>query len=417
MIKIKFSHLLLPLIGIWLGGDAQTVQPVQPRNALPNIFKKLQTQNDVTIAFLGGSITNHNGYRVYVTDWLKDQYPKCHINSINAGVGGTGSGLGVFRMDEDVLSKKPDMVFVEFAVNDGGVDSLTLQHSMEGIVRKIWKQNINTDIYFVYTCQITNLNDLNKGKYPHSAIVMEKVAEHYKIPSIEMGFVVANMVAAGKMDFKGSKTANTGKPYFSDDGTHPTIEFGHHIYADTIIGSLKQMVGMPSQQRKSLIPPLDEQNNEDAHNYPITDATLEGNWKILPTTDQLSKQFADKFQSIAFASDSSSKLTIKFKGTQIGFYDLLGPTSGRMKAVIDDGKPILVTRFDTYCVYTRANNFMFPVLKNGVHTLVLTPDETKIDKLKILKSRHTDAEIADTAKYDTQNVYLGKILVMGELVK
>jgi lysophospholipase L1-like esterase len=415
--KIKLIYLLSAFIWLYSETRAQDIQPVKPRGGLPGIFKKLQSQSDVTIAFLGGSITNHNGYRVYVTDWLKNQYPQCHINSINAGVGGTGSGLGVFRMDEDVLSKKPDMVFVEFAVNDGGVDSLTLQHSMEGIVRKIWKQNINTDIYFVYTCQITNLNDLNKGKYPRSAMVMEKLADYYHIPSIEMGFVVAHMVTDGKMDFKGSKNSNTGKPFFSDDGTHPTIDFGHHIYADTIIGSLKQMQALPFQNRRALIAPLDPQNNEDAHNYPITDAILGGNWKILPKTDQLSKQFADKFSSIAFAGDSASKITIRFKGTQIGFYDLLGPASGRMKAVIDNGKPIIITRFDTYCIYTRANNFMLPVLKNGLHSVVISPDETKIDKLAILKTKHTDAEIADTEKYNVQNVYLGKILVMGELIK
>lgn len=409
------------ILGVWIlfcfFCPAQCNKTVQIRNGLPNIFKKLAAQKEVTIAFFGGSITNHPGYRVYVTKWLEDQFPLCHINSINAGVGGTGSGLGVFRMDEDVLDKKPDMVFVEFAVNDGGTDSLMLLHSMEGIVRKIWKQNITTDICFLYTAGMNNLIDLNKGINPRSSRIMEQVATHYKLPSIQMGFVVANMVTDGKIDFKGVKGSTTVKPFFSDDGTHPTINFGHHIYADTIEGALKQMRRMNPVSRKAIPVAIDINNNENANTYSITEAKMEGGWKILPKDQSLAKQFADKFSSIAAGSDAGSNLTIKFKGTQIGFYDILGPTSGKLKAVIDDGKPIYITRFDTYCVYSRANNFMFPMLKEGIHTLVVSPDSSVLDKIGILNKRHTAEEIGDFQKYAPQNVYLGKILVLGKLIQ
>ena len=35
-------------------------------------------------------------------------------------MGGTGSDLGVFRLQHDVLRQRPDLVFIEFAVNDAG---------------------------------------------------------------------------------------------------------------------------------------------------------------------------------------------------------------------------------------------------------------------------------------------------------
>lgn len=396
---------------------AQQPEDVNLRNGLPNIFKKLSTQSKATVVFFGGSITNHPGYRVYVTNWLQQQYPQCKINSVNAGVGGTASGLGVFRMDDDVLAKKPDLVFVEFAVNDGGTDSLTLIHTMEGIVRKIWRKNLNTDICFVYTAGLGQLDDLNHGKFPHAAKVMEVVANHYQIPTIHMGFVVAQMVKDGKIDFKGTKGTVGVKPFFSDDGTHPTIDFGHHIYSDTIIGMLKRVQQMKPIIRTNLMEVLDSNNQQNAKTYTITDAKMENGWKLLSTNDPLSKQYADKFTSIATASDADSKLTITFKGTQIGFYDILCPTSGKLKAVIDNGEPIYITRFDVYCVYSRSNNFMLPPLKYGTHTLVISPDTSSLDKIAILKKRHTDTEIGEVSKYIPQNQYLGKILVLGELVK
>lgn len=64
-----------------------------------------------------------------ITDWLKQQYSNVQFTSINSGIGGTGSDLGVFRTERDVLQYHPDLVFVEFAVNDAKTDSLVIAHS------------------------------------------------------------------------------------------------------------------------------------------------------------------------------------------------------------------------------------------------------------------------------------------------
>lgn len=100
------------------------------------------------IAFLGGSITQAPGYRVQFEKWFKRSYPEVPLSTINAGIGGTGSDLGVARVDEKVLSENPDLVFVEFAVNDAQTDSLQIVRSMEGIVRKIQKHSKQIDICF-----------------------------------------------------------------------------------------------------------------------------------------------------------------------------------------------------------------------------------------------------------------------------
>ena len=92
-----------------------------------------------------------NGWRNLTTAWLKEQYPNAQITEVAASIGGTGSDLGAFRLANDVLTKNPDLVFVEFAVNDGDKQPKNIWRQMEGIVRQIWKKNATTDIVFCYT--------------------------------------------------------------------------------------------------------------------------------------------------------------------------------------------------------------------------------------------------------------------------
>lgn len=141
----------------------------RPRGGLPHFFAKARTDADIRVAYLGGSITAAPGWRVYSLDGFKRQFPKARFTEINAAIGGTGSDLGAFRVGRDVIAHKPDLVFIEFAVNDGGADPDRVQASMEGIVRQILHADPATDICFVYTLSEPMLPDLAKGVFPKAA--------------------------------------------------------------------------------------------------------------------------------------------------------------------------------------------------------------------------------------------------------
>src|SRR5256885_15342989 len=154
------------------------------RSGLPNIFSQLKAGAQVRIAYLGGSITAQDGWRPKTLNWFRQQFPNARVSEINAEVGGTGSDLGVFRLQHDILQKKPDLLFIEFAVNDGGAPTLQIYRCMEGIIRQTWKHDSATDVCFVYTLAGDMLETLKEEHFPRSASAMEKVAEHYGIPSI-----------------------------------------------------------------------------------------------------------------------------------------------------------------------------------------------------------------------------------------
>ena len=115
--------------------DNYPVRECNPRNGIPNAVARLSAGQSVRIAYFGGSITTQKGWRVASRLWLQEQYPAAAIAEINAAFGGTGSDLGAFRLSQDVLRHTPDLVFVEFAVNDGGRPPDLILRSMEGIVR------------------------------------------------------------------------------------------------------------------------------------------------------------------------------------------------------------------------------------------------------------------------------------------
>lgn len=55
-------------------------------------------------------------YRVY--EWWQEKFPKTEVSYINAGIGATTSQFAAARVEKDLLDQKPDVVFVEFSVND-----------------------------------------------------------------------------------------------------------------------------------------------------------------------------------------------------------------------------------------------------------------------------------------------------------
>ena len=46
------------------------------------------------------------------------EVPKSSFTFWDAAIGGTGSRLGMFRLQRDVLSRHPDLVFYDFTAND-----------------------------------------------------------------------------------------------------------------------------------------------------------------------------------------------------------------------------------------------------------------------------------------------------------
>jgi lysophospholipase L1-like esterase len=214
---------------------APKLEPAVPftvRDGLPNAAAKLQAAQSLNVVFLGGSITvegaSPNGYVTFVDNWLKTNYPNAKINVFDAGISGTGSDYGARRFDRDVLSKNPDLVFIEFCVNDGDADRTT---EMERMVHKAWLKNPNMDLVIFYTLEKHHLPYYQAGNLPPSASAHERVAAFYGIPSISPALNVATKVNAGTLPWES----------FSHDGCHPTQD-GFVLFDDVFAQALPELL-------------------------------------------------------------------------------------------------------------------------------------------------------------------------------
>lgn len=95
-----------------------------------NILEKLDAGQSVKIVFFGDSVTQgcfegeadpedqQYVYHARFCNMLREKYPQAKIQAINAGIGGNTAGMGLYRMQKDVLEQKPDFCVVCFGIND-----------------------------------------------------------------------------------------------------------------------------------------------------------------------------------------------------------------------------------------------------------------------------------------------------------
>lgn len=399
-----------------------------PRGALQNFFRKLTEGKTVTVAYLGGSITAQHGWRVQSQQWFEEQYPQATVNGIPAAIGGTGSDLGVFRMEHDVLAHKPDLLFVEFAVNDVGTNPENLIKAMEGIVRKTWKANPETDICFVYTMTFRESQTLANGTMHRAASVMESLADHYDIPSIHMGYQAALLEKEGKLVMKSDEdtiklsrdepietTNSVSVPIiFSKDGVHPHPDTGHVLYTQALIRSLKQIKDKTGVSPHPVMTPMREDNLEGARQYPIDPKYLSGPYTDLRKAGETN--FAKEMPQL-FRLEPGATLSYKFKGTGVGIYDLLAYDSSEVEVTID-GETKKRTRMDGHSTNQRLSKFGISFdLEDTLHEVTIRVLDTKLDKREILyESKRGDYD-KNPEKYAPHYWFPGAIFIVGEMVE
>jgi len=399
------------------------VQECRPRSGLPNFLGKCATPGaEVKVAYFGGSITAQAGWRPKTLAHFQKTWPAAKFSEINAAIGGTGSDLGVFRLAQDVLTAKPDLVFVEFAVNDGGAAPDQIRRCMEGIVRQTWKTLPTCDLCFVYTLTEALSKPMIEGSFPRAAAVMEQVADRYGIPSIHMAVEVAKLAKEGKLIWKAplpktdEEKAKVGdKMVFAADGVHPYPQTGHELYLQAVARSLEPIQAASKSKGPHALPePLIATNYERAQLLPISDATLSKGFS--PLTDDFGKRWANRLSALHKAAAPGDVLSFKFKGTRCAIYDIIGPDCGQVVVTLDDQAPRTVARFDAYCTYHRLATLLVGTeLPDAVHRVKIEIHPEPPDKAKILAQRGEKIDKAE--KYAGTCFYPGAILLVGELLK
>ncbi len=334
--------------------------------------QRLESGKTTRVVTLGGSITeNAHGHSAQVPAWLKRRFPKADFQFTNAGISSTCSTTGAFRLQRDVLDGgRVDLLIVEFAVNDDQ-DARHAEREcirgMEGIVRRLWKEQPQADVLMVQYVNPEMLESLLAGKTPLSLAAHEKVAGHYGIPSVNVAAEVAAAVGEGRYSWE------------DYGGTHPK-PFGYQVAVNMMITALERGMVTESghrEERRALPPPLDSGSYGGGVLVDVQDAAWLGGWKygkvgenLLPV-GAIRPRYGD--YGVLRGDEAGTILYLDFEGRSVGAFVLAGPDAGVVEVSVDGGawrEKTLYHQHSAKLNYPRSVMFATD-LPAGIHRLAL----------------------------------------------
>jgi lysophospholipase L1-like esterase len=374
----------------------------QTRRNIGAFFDKLRAGAPVTIAYLGGSITagagasfpERSSFRALVTEWFRKHYPKSEITELNAAINNTGASggslYGSLRARRDVVAYKPDLVFVEFAVNDTNESEIAAKKAVEGLLRQLLIVAQPPEVVMLYA---------TSAKRGVRAEWHDAIAAHYQVPSINLQDQVWAMIDGGRVKLA-EFWPGASRPAASWKDSVTPSDAGHKHYADFIISFLAEQEKLTATPiPRNLPPPLvsDEMNYGEfkaiVEIKPHRGSTRErgANWRIEPNNDRA-------LPSELLVSDRpGAQVEYYFDGVVIGVSYRTGPDGGIIECLID-GKPAPppLTRIDTY---SRAPQLGARIVAGG-----LGPGEHKLT-IRVLGEKNP--------RSSGNNVRLGYLLIGG----
>lgn len=190
-------------------------------------MKRAEKGEELTIGFLGGSITqgslascHENTYAYLVYRWWCRTFPKASFHYVNAGIGGTTSLFGAARAEEDLLMYRPDVVVVDFSVNDKAEEFF--METYEGLLRKLLKAPSAPAVLVVNHVYYDTGENAQRF---HNALAL-----YYQIPFVSMKDTVYNQMKKGYFT----------RDELTLDGLHPN-DRGHCLAAEEITRMLERI--------------------------------------------------------------------------------------------------------------------------------------------------------------------------------
>jgi len=349
---------------------------IEVNGRLDNTFLKINNKKELTVAFLGGSITYNPGWRDKVCQYLQEAYPQTRFRFITAGIPSMGSLPHAFRLQTDVLDQgKIDLLFIEAAVNDraNSTDSITQLRAMEGIIRHALTNNPSMNIVLLAFADEDKNRSFEKKQEPLEVNVHRQLAEYYDLPFINLAKEVYTRIQRGELFWKDD---------FKD--LHPS-PYGQNIYYQSV-KSLLQLTEEGYTTGSSVNVSLPKAQNKDAYDkgtyLDVHEATnLKGftiveNWK---PSDQKETREGFVNNPVLETTRSGSSFAFSFMGNAVGIAIVSGPDAGIIEYRVDNGKPMTLSLFTPWSLFLHLPWYLILAdgLETGKHSIVIQTQPNK----------------------------------------
>lgn len=392
-------------------------------------------QEEIVVAAIGGSITAVGGttasWGKYFSDWLSEKTGKT-VTFYNKGVGGTGSDFGIARLYEDISSLAPDIVFVEFSVNDRMIASESseatteentvitfnnetkkyelpvdengneylvyngykytytknqgkidiVKRDMEAITRQLLALPKKPVIIYNYVgLGVTHIANTSTDANRIGRLVMprackeihEEVAEKYGIPSIDIDSYIQNIMVNGA-EALDANTYTQNEIFSETDCVHPNTTVGTRLYADFMINTVEADLDKYLNTAAADVSEIEKYSNnvydDTFYTIPYTESVITGTgWK--ETSYSSKKQVITEVEGDTVSFDFDGNVVI-LRGAHVG-------GSFTVEITNEDGTTVTETKsvgantssaYDS--LYTNTN------LPDGKHTIKITKNTGKL---------------------------------------
>ncbi len=329
-----------------------------------------------TIAFIGGSLTQGGtAWQMKTRNYFREKMPDKDIVIVNAGIGGTTSDYGAKRLNRDVLAYNPDLVVIEFAVNDrtfGTSKGETRhQYSMEAMIYQCTQAEKVPAVMFLYSNYPYPDDSTDGQNVQYSIKAKESLAKFYGIPTVDAHAYCYNLYENDKEKTSTSYTQwlEDEKRYYPKDNVHP-YDNGYELFGDAIIAAFEEK-GLehflkPVSLQASLLCSSDRTKIMSRYNYLYMNDTSKfsynGQWYLCNKENQR-KELSDPVPAsfyeypyypagIVYTEKADSTISFKCNAPEF-FVSYISGANGNDIVVLVDGKE--VKTISTSSTYTNMN--------------------------------------------------------------
>ena len=307
-----------------------------PSPDFSNFDKRARNGESLCVTFLGGSLTwgaqatspMDTSYRALVEKKLAAAYPGAHFRFWDAAIGGTGSQLASFRLERDVLSQKPDLVFLDFTINDNPYIAPTRSRlsSYESLVRRLVKAGIPV----VQVILPAKQDVLDKPSARPLDKDHKEIASAYSLP-------VADAVASAKRSVGEGKSTPDQLWDLPEDGTHPG-DAGYALYAEAAWKAFQEAI---SEKRQCRLPEkmLHDDTYMTVNRFRLAGSSvLPAGWKVgKPHRNAVAFDFVCSrwMDDLVIAGAGAAPLRLKVRASDIMIFGEMTKQSGSYQVRID----------------------------------------------------------------------------------
>jgi len=286
-----------------------------------------------TVAFLGGSITEMNGFRPRVMEMLRKRHPAVAFAEIAAGLSSTCSDTGAFRLERDVLAKGiPDIFIVESAVNDdqdGHFDYWRCVRGLEGSVRHMLMVNPRCHVIIGLMVNRRQYEQIKEGETPVPYAAARDVAGRYGVALADVGSALVASERAGGLNWSD----------YAD--CHPSpggCDFSARLVFEAIEKDYDPLL-TPSE--RPIPVPLDGFSYFMAYEMSLGAVMCPSSWRVIrPDWQRIPGNKRAYFMSgeVLESVDTNMCATVSFHGTALAALVTAGPDSGDLEVSVDGGE-------------------------------------------------------------------------------